>query len=50
MSHDHNNLLDAGISGGAIVVSVLTSDKTLIFLSIVLVVIRIAIAIKGKRE
>ncbi len=49
MNHDHNNWLDGVISGGAIFVSVFTSDKTLIFLSIVLVLIRIFVALKEKK-
>jgi hypothetical protein len=49
MNHDHN-VLDGIISCGAIVVAALTSDKTLIFLSIVLVVIRIVLSIKGRRD
>jgi hypothetical protein len=49
MNHDHNNYLDAVISGGALVVSFFTSDKTLIFLSIVLVLIRIFVALKEKK-
>jgi len=47
MNHDHA-LIDGAISIGALVVSAVTSDKLLIFLSIVLVVIRIHRALKGK--
>lgn len=45
--HDHNHL-DTAIAVGGLAIAALTSDKTLIFLSIVLVVIRIVIALKGK--
>ena len=49
MNHDHN-FLDGVISAGALLVATLTSDKTLIFLSIVLVLIRIFVALTGKRD
>lgn len=46
MNHDH--WTDGAVSIGALIVSAVTSDKVLIFLSIVLVVIRIRLALKGK--
>lgn len=46
MNHDH--WTDGAISIGTLIVAAVTSDKVLIFLSIVLVLLRIRLALKGK--
>lgn len=48
MNHDHN-VIDGVISTGAFLAAALTSNKLLIFLSTILVLIRIYQALKGKQ-